>query len=524
MKTKKQTTTADPRGRRSAASRRLAVLAAVVAVAGIPAASRRTTASSSTEIDVMAWIANTDPSMVIDQSAGCMAGATDAVAYRGDVIVLRSSMTDPAATALIEGRLSTLYATGAYPWVSAIERISFPPISPPGPASATVLSITLRPRPDGKDHDILRLARSLRGDPGTEASPDYVMTPSGPYSYFWPNGAPEKIDELTPPRVPIDPNDGPIGTGTKVEIYDTGGRPSLPGEPTNSTMLANRDLEFVNILANGPHMADYPHAFHATAIAGVIATIAPGVAIEQVRISDRAGLATDVSATRGIASSLSALPRADFPELMINAFGSPACDVDPTAPGPELEPVGLDAVAEVVDRFDATRPDGMLIVASAGNMASSRPHYPAAFDTVVGVGALDGTIDSDGSPWTSPSGVAPKAAFSNDGWWVDVWTVGVDLPTTHADGLRFEYGGDILDGKGAVDGTSFSAPTFAAMILEQMWASGRDARASYSDLVDGRPDPLPACGSELVPHGKAVVLPSMESAVGDPATGTIEGC
>ena len=106
----------------------------------------------------------------------------------------------------------------------------------------------------------------------------------------------------------------------------------------------------------------------------------------------------------------------------MNAFGTASCDLVEGVEGDQLEPVGLRAVVEVVDRFDPFRPDGMLVVASAGNRGSTRPHYPAAFDTVLSVGALDATVDGDGDPWTAPGRTAPIAAFSNRGDWVDAWT------------------------------------------------------------------------------------------------------
>ncbi len=90
----------------------------------------------------------------------------------------------------------------------------------------------------------------------------------------------------------------------------------------------------------------------------------------------------------------------------------------------------------MTDRFDPIQPDGFFIVASAGNQNSSRETYPAAFDSVLAVGALDTTVDADGSPWSSPTRTGPKADFSNYGDWVDVWASGVALPTVPRDGRR----------------------------------------------------------------------------------------
>ena len=59
------------------------------------------------------------------------------------------------------------------------------------------------------------------------------------------------------------------------------------------------------------------------------------------------------------------------------------------------------------------RDDGPLVVAAAGNDGNDVPFYPAAFDWVVSVGALD----ADGK----------KSDFSNYGKWVDVYAHGRDL-------------------------------------------------------------------------------------------------
>ena len=166
----------------------------------------------------------------------------------------------------------------------------------------------------------------------------------------------------------------------------------------------------------------------------------------------------------------------------------------------------------------------MLIVASAGNMATTRPHFPAAFETVVGVGALDGNIDGDLSPWTSPSRTAPVAEFSNRGSWVDVYTTGVDLPTTHATGVRFEIGGDIIEGKALVDGSSYSTPEFAGLLAEVISTSKVKARVAYSQLIASGKAPLPQCKTQVVETGKAVVLSSLNATATGPATGQTVTC
>jgi len=305
-------------------------------------------------------------------------------------------------------------------------------------------------------------------------------------------------------------------------VYDTGlvnanGGPAV----TNVTKLDPNDNEIVD--ANGDLMADAPVNGHGRAIAGVLNVIAPGATIQEVRVSDRTGVATDVTATREMAASLRSLNRPNWPQLIVNSFGTPGCDVNPAIPGDELVPVGLEAVAEVADRFDPIQAKGLLIVASAGNIATTRRHYPAAFPTVVGVGALDGTIDGDESPWSAPARTAPVAEFSNRGSWVDVWAPGVDLPTTHVRNLRFETGGDLIMGMAAVDGTSFSAPLVVGLLAERMSTNSVKARVAYNSVVASGVAPLNQCGKPEAVSGVSVTLASLDSTatskpIGDPVT------
>ncbi|MBK5333271.1 MAG: S8/S53 family peptidase, partial [Ilumatobacteraceae bacterium] len=476
---------------------RVATTAAIAAVAcGSLTVSSSVSAGTATEVDVMAWLDDVDPAITVDQSNKCMAGATDAVAYRNDRIVLRTSANDASVKTTVNTKLNLMYGGGPINYVGPIERITFPNTPPANTPVTPVLSVTLVPRPSGLPHDIVGLARRLRQESHVPSSPDYALTPEGPYGHYWPDGFPAKISTLTPPRtnlVPLTTN--PIGTGVKVEIFDTGLAPTTASELPTTSKLASTDNELIDIVDNGPSMADYPAVAHGKAIAGTIYTTAPGATIQEVRINDRSGLLTDVSAVRGMASALRTLSRVDYPDLIVNSFSTAVCDAGPGSGVSDLRPVGLEAVVEVVDKFDPYQPDGMLIVASAGNLATRRPHYPAAFETVVGVGALDGNIGGDLSPWSSPARTAPIADFSDRGSWVDVYAPGVDIPTTHATGVRFQDGGDIIEGKANVSGTSFSAPIFTGYLAEIISTGKVKARTAYAQLVSSGRAALPQCGT-----------------------------
>jgi hypothetical protein len=527
------------RARRPARSRRnvaLATAIAAVSTLSSTAGGGSVSAGMSAAGDVAEWVDEVNPSVtVVDQSTDCMAVPSDAAFYRGDRIVLRPAtpMADVDVRTAVNDALNNIYAPRpAEDWATKVERIVFPQ-PPSGPGIRPVLSVSLKPRSDEEPHEVVELARALSTE-SNEAGPDYVFTPATPYSAFWPHGDPKPITALTPPRTNVTPDKMPpgtvgslpIGTGTKIEVYDSGLAPRSPGELPNVATLASVDNELIDI--DGDGIADYPAVGHGKAIAGVIATLVPGAIVQEARISDRDGLVTDVSAARRMAESLRNMPRTNWPSVVVNAFSSVACDFNTGAPGRQLEPVGLKAVVEVSDRFDPILPDGLVIVASAGNQDSSRENYPAAFDSVLGVGALDATVDPNGDPWSSPTRTGPKADFSNYGDWVEVWAPGVKLPTNHVSGVAFEKGQPVLNGMAEVYGTSFAGPFVAALIAEQMSMTGVDARTAWEMIEAQGALPLAECGSppSSAPTGVAVALVSMSSTVTatTPGSGKSEVC
>jgi Subtilase family len=126
---------------------------------------------------------------------------------------------------------------------------------------------------------------------------------------------------------------------------------------------------------------------------------------------------------------------------------------------------------------------GVIVVAAAGNFATRRRFYPAAFAPEP-VGAGQVPVISVGA--LNPNGT--KAMFSNDGPWVTTWAQGADVVSTYP----IDVGGsrtpdlrmpvnrkppeDLPPGREALDpndysdgfaiwsGTSFSAPYMAALI------------------------------------------------------------
>jgi hypothetical protein len=489
----------------------VAASAVVVSAIGavVPAASA---SGGSVAADVAAYLAAYPGSNIVaDDSSvtACMGTTPQALAYREDRIVVSTSLSNAAARTLVNSTLNAHHRHDVR--AGAVERITFPQPTT-GPAVLPILSITLTTSGDSPA-PIVDLARWLHSG-GTTASPDYALSPTGGPIGMWPEGSPVPVppSELPAPRT----NGGPaIGTGVTIWLYDTGqAPPAQSNPPPNVSRLTTADKEIVD--GNGDGMADLYFTGHSTAIGGVLEELAPGADVKLAKITEADGIATDVSAARRLATTLKkANSLSAWPDLIVEPFGSPACDIDPAHPGPELVPLGLQAVSQAVDRIGQA-----LEVASAGNRGERRRFYPAAFTPVLSVGALDASVDADGNVLSSASRSGPVASFSNRGSWVDAWAPGVDLVTNHVVGLRFDVGGPVIEGYAKVAGTSFSGPYVSALIAEEMQASGLGPEAAWAAVK--------ATGvrcSSVVGAGVAVALTDVtKSATEPPAKGTAPAC
>jgi thermitase len=221
---------------------------------------------------------------------------------------------------------------------------------------------------------------------------------------------------------------------------------------------------------------------HGTFTAGIVRRVAPRCEIVAYRFTGGDGLGTDQDVADLLLLAARQGHEAGVPTIINASLGTPA-----VAGVPPL------AMRHAVGVIAATYPD-VLIVASAGNLGTAEPMYPAAFDGVVAVGALT----HDGRP----------APFSSHGPWVRCSAIGVGVVSTFVPGVAppepdprhpdQTFGADAW---ALWSGTSFTAPQISGAVAR---LCGDDPaltpRAALERLLAGRSQ-LSGYGSvlELLP-------------------------
>jgi subtilisin family serine protease len=191
---------------------------------------------------------------------------------------------------------------------------------------------------------------------------------------------------------------------------------------------------------------------HGTFIVGIIRRLCPEAEIHVNGVLS--GLATSDDATigHGIERAANRIGR-HGPDIVVMSLGAYTDDDQPPPLAGWIEKYLGNAV----------------VVAAAGNGASSRPVFPAALPGVVAVGALD----SHG-----------RAPFSNYGSWVDACAPAVDVVSTF-----FTHFDEMVNGTSRCfrgwarwSGTSFAAPKVAAAIGQRMYLHGISPHDAWEQL------------------------------------------
>jgi len=273
------------------------------------------------------------------------------------------------------------------------------------------------------------------------------LLPSGGRISYGGDGRPRSLAEK--PDWPARSH-GP-GHGVRVGVLDTG----LASQPWLAGGWSARYSDLLPIDHQIPASAG-----HATFVAGLILSQAPGATVEVRQLLD---------ATTGTATSWEAARQ-------IVDFGSSGLDILNLSfacfTGDGEAPM---AIASAIDRLDPR----LVVVAAAGNHGKleddegRRPAFPAALDDVVAVGSVD-------DHWQ-------RSAFSAaDAPWIDVLAPGEDLVSTFLAG-SFPGADDgdpdeTFNGFAEWSGTSFSTALVSGQIAAGTVPGRISARASWNNI------------------------------------------
>ena len=310
--------------------------------------------------------------------------------------------------------------------------------------------------------DSLHLAAAIRQAAAKLGIEDEV--PVAPLHVLFPAPQP-KIgpgDDPTPAgkagRLPQGPA---VSSEAPVAVIDTGLWLDPP-QPLNAALAAGAEERVDDDPSDG--FVDFYGTGHGGFIAGVIENNAPGTKVIAHNAFGKNGL-TEATVINQVDAALQ-----DNDVIVLNlSLGSYEKDDG-------CDRVQLVALRAAMRRWRDKFPQA-LIVAAAGNDATSDPFFPAGFageaefaDMVVSVGAL--------APANEAPGIHTAAAgFSNFGPWVTAWAPGEKIISEYPDDLKFAYmdsAGNMAsdatfsDGLASWSGASFAAPFVAAEIIREM--------------------------------------------------------
>ncbi len=260
-----------------------------------------------------------------------------------------------------------------------------------------------------------------------------------------------------------------ITTGSSdviVAVVDSGvllDHPDLAGQLTDTgydfvsnTTLSN-DGDGIDADPDDPGNGDAAGsiAFHGTLCAGIIAAASNnGTGVAGVSWNSRI-MPVRVLGAGGSGSLIDVLQGVRYAAGLENDSGTvPAQPADII----NLSMVGTGYSAIAQEVFNRVREAGIIVIAAAGNEATATPYYPASYDGVISVSAVD--INSD------------LASYSNHGDYVDVAAPGGDDGDINADGY-YDYivstygyasGGSIRFDYTMMAGTSMAAPHVAGVV------------------------------------------------------------
>jgi subtilisin family serine protease len=245
-----------------------------------------------------------------------------------------------------------------------------------------------------------------------------------------------------------------LGAGVRIAVLDTGVDASAIGGVPVPNQQFDAALDIDQLVDLSPSASGVPAAVspvlapaagHGSFIAGLIHCVAPAATVVSIKVASQMGYAAESDIARGVKRAIDA--KVDIINLSLGGY--------PFVQNPQWPTLrAFGCLERAIQRIPAS----VAVTAAAGNCGSDAPFYPAAFDRVVGVSALDPA----GRLWD----------HSNYGPWVRACARGVDLHGLYVRGTEnpaYDLDGRAETFPNAVNyarwtGTSFAAPLVAAQI------------------------------------------------------------
>jgi hypothetical protein len=222
------------------------------------------------------------------------------------------------------------------------------------------------------------------------------------------------------------------------------------------------------------------HVGHGTFIAGIVRQLAPDAQVRAIRVMYGDGIVSESSLVLAL-TFLAARIRYAQGRAAAGKPVDPAdlVDIVNLSLGGFFEtPLEEEQDSPLLDAVNALADLGVIVVAAAGNDSTTRRFYPAA---LAGRPPRAGSVPVVSVSALNPNGT--KAAFADDGDWVNCWASGAAIVSTMPTWLRGDRTPDLhagnretLDiddysaGFGIWSGTSFAAPLVAATLAGQLLA------------------------------------------------------